>query len=291
MPETLLSPSNILLFGRIVEDLQIVEPTATADITVVAATTHSITQLKGHPTVDGIVLAAADEVLVKNQRSPRRNGVYAVAGVNANWTRNNVANGAIVVANGGDIQNGFAWTVRIIDGIGATARLSIRRYSEGLRRGENRQLADQLEGASFARIYGFSYGGVYVDLPRAVLLLVHGDGELVTETDAVQRARAPREPSLTGFAAADFQFADELMVWSYDKADFTIRMDVETGMFEQLLLDAELVPDDMLTSVSGAHARVSGAHARVSGAHARVSGAHARVSGAHARIRGNRGGD
>ena len=30
------------------------------------------------------------------------------------------------------------------------------------------------------------------------------------------------------------------MVWSYDKADYTIRMDVETGMFEDVLLAAML---------------------------------------------------
>jgi uncharacterized protein YjbI with pentapeptide repeats len=82
------------------------------------------------------------------------------------------------------------------------------------------------------------------------------------------------DPSLTGLAAADFQFADDLMVWSYDKADYTIRMDVQTGMFEDVLLP---MVDGGGPGVSGARvsgARVSGA--RVSGA--RVSGA--RVSGA-----------
>ena len=49
-------------------------------------------------------------------------------------------------------------------------------------------------------------------------------------------ARAPGEPSLTGVAAADFQFVDELRAWSYDKADYTIRLDVESGMFEDVLL-------------------------------------------------------
>ena len=47
---------------------------------------------------------------------------------------------------------------------------------------------------------------------------------------------APGEPSLTGVAAADFQFADGIRVWSYDKADHTIRMDVEAGEFEDVLL-------------------------------------------------------
>jgi uncharacterized protein YjbI with pentapeptide repeats len=82
-------------------------------------------------------------------------------------------------------------------------------------------------------------------------------------------------------AASDFSFANDLMVWSYDKADYTIRMVVETGMFEQVLLDMFF---DGGGGVSGARvsgARVSGA--RVSGA--RVSGA--RVSGA--RVGGPRG--
>jgi hypothetical protein len=147
------------------------------------------------------------------------------------------------------------------------------------RTGKNAQLAEQLTQANdpkFARIYGFSYEGTYYDLPRAVLFLVHGDGTKVTEDKPggglgnVNRARGLGEPSLTGLAAADFQFADELRVWSYDKADYTIRMDVETGMFEQVLLDIFFGGGG--PGVSGA--RVSGA--RVSGA--RVSGA--RVSGA-----------
>ena len=45
---------------------------------------------------------------------------------------------------------------------------------------------------------------------------------------------------LTGLAAAGFDFADGLRVWSYDKADYTIRMDVDVGMFEDVLLDAAL---------------------------------------------------
>ena len=35
-------------------------------------------------------------------------------------------------------------------------------------------------------------------------------------------------------------FPRGIRVWSYDKADYTIRMEVETGMFEQVLLDAML---------------------------------------------------
>jgi hypothetical protein len=163
--------------------------------------------------------------------------------------------------------------------------------SQGARRGHAHWLWWQLEkdDATFARIYGFSYDGAYYDLPRPVLFLVHGPGEPAvqssnitgaSETEA-QLARAPRRPSLSGVAAAEFGIADDIRVWSYDKADYTIRMDVETGMFEQVLLDIFF---DGGGGVSGARvsgARVSGA--RVSGA--RVSGA--RVSGA--RVGGPRG--
>jgi uncharacterized protein YjbI with pentapeptide repeats len=103
-------------------------------------------------------------------------------------------------------------------------------------------------------------------------------------------SRAPDDSDRSGLGAQDFSFADGLRVWSYDSADFSIRLDMETGTFEQILLD--LMGDDGGAAVSGARvsgARVSGA--RVSGA--RVSGA--RVSGARvrgARVKGARvGGD
>jgi hypothetical protein len=138
----------------------------------------------------------------------------------------------------------------------------------------------------FARIYSFSYEGTYFDLPRPMLFLVHGEGKLVTRPPPAAAAnphqsRAPAQPSVSGVAAADFEFADGLMVWSYDKADYTIRMDVETGMFEQVLLDACFGDGWDGPFVSGG--RVSGgrvAGGRVSGgrvAGGRVSGG--RVSG------------
>ncbi|GLS33411.1 hypothetical protein GCM10007937_51220 [Mesorhizobium albiziae] len=71
------------------------------------------------------------------------------------------------------------------------------------------------------------------------------------------------------------------MVWSYEKADYTIRMDVETGMFEQVLLDA------MLDGPGGFDAR--GANAR--GANARGANARgANARGANARGANARGG-
>jgi hypothetical protein len=150
------------------------------------------------------------------------------------------------------------------------------------RAGGDRDLEHQLTAANatIARIYSFSYEGAYYDLPQPALFLVHGEGLLVTNASPKDGegggtpggSIAPGEPSLTGVAAADFQFADGIRVWSYDKADHTIRMDVETGEFEDVLLNVFF---------GGGGPTVRGA--RVSGA--RVSGA--RVSGA--RLSGGRG--
>jgi hypothetical protein len=133
------------------------------------------------------------------------------------------------------------------------------------RAGSVSQIEQQLvsDGAQFARIYAFSYEGVFYELPRPVVFLVHGEGVDVSERTKGEsigggrepnRARAPGNPSLIGTSSADFQHADDVRVWSYDQADYTIRMDLEIGMFEQVLLDATL-GGSTGTDVSGMNAR------------------------------------
>ena len=156
------------------------------------------------------------------------------------------------------------------------------------RKGKNRQLAEQFNKTSnFARIYAFSYAGAYYELTSPALFLVHGNGTSVTDENlpAGHAARAPAKPSQTGVSAADFQFSDDVHYWSYDKADYTIRMDVETGMFEQVLLD--------VISDGGGPGSIAGANVRG----ANVRGANVRganVRGANVRganVRGGGGGD
>ena len=163
------------------------------------------------------------------------------------------------------------------------------------RKGVNRQLAEQFnKNSKFARIYAFSYQGVYFELPWPALFLVHGDGDSVTDGNlpAGHAARAPTKPSQTGVPAADFQFSDDIQYWSYDKADYTIRMDVETGMFEQVLFDM-VFDGDGVGGGGVAGASVRGASVRG----ASVRGASVRgasVRGASVRgasVRGGGGGD
>ena len=128
---------------------------------------------------------------------------------------------------------------------------------------------------SFARIYGFSFEGTYYEMAAPTLFQVEGNGKPAMD------ATVPG-PGLDD----DDKFYQSLKTWTCSRNDKTVRLDVDSGTFEQVLLAGM---DDGGPGVSGARvsgARVSGA--RVSGA--RVSGA--RVSGARisgARLSGARG--
>jgi len=145
--------------------------------------------------------------------------------------------------------------------------------------GANHLLAEQLaaEGSCFARIYAFAYEGEYFDLARPTLYLVHGPGEPIAEPVALDQS---------GVAVPPTRYASDLRVWSfYDKEDMSIRLEIDTGRLEQILLDMEIGAGP--AAYSGQLAR-AGQLAR-SGQLARA-GQLAR-SGQLARIRGNRSGD
>jgi hypothetical protein len=162
--------------------------------------------------------------------------------------------------------------------------------------GSNKFLAQQLTAAggapTLARIYGFSYEGHYYDLPKPAIFLVHGVGTAAGPTPpelahqgkdgkfsgkAVGRGSvAPGNADESGVAAKSWDFSEDMVFWEYDKSDFSIRFDIETGPFEQILLEAAISIEK---------------RQYYSGADLRVAGADLRVAGADLRIRRNRGGD
>jgi hypothetical protein len=46
-----------------------------------------------------------------------------------------------------------------------------------------------------------------------------------------------------GVAARDWDFLTDIKAWSYDKADFSVRLDIETGPLDKILLEEMLKPD------------------------------------------------
>ncbi|MGI9373885.1 MAG: hypothetical protein ACR2OJ_15450 [Hyphomicrobiales bacterium] len=273
MSESLLRVSEILLFGRELFDIKLKdkvvdsEKTVPVNYRVVARTKKKIDVSAVHNEIDGVQLEQDDLVLVRKQDRDNsyhsENDVYKVGSDNK-LTAENAAAGEVVKLK----KSRKAWTVQIKSGD--------RRFKNAVanRKGGNNFLDNVWGGKDprLARIYGFGFEGTYHEFESPTVFLVHGDGEEVTPDNKPGRhaSRAPTEPSRSGVAAADFQFADDIHVWSYDKSDFTIRMDVETGMFEQVLLEAYFGTDGG-AFVSGS--KVSGS--KVSGS--KVSGS--KVSG------------
>jgi uncharacterized membrane protein YgcG len=113
--------------------------------------------------------------------------------------------------------------------------------------GDNNFLKRQLRNnkADLARIYAFSFEGCLYELTRPSLFLVHGsgqdpDGPGPVWDDLKRLARSPGRISKTGLGRQSGSFSMDMKVWVYDKGDFSMRFDVETGTFEHILLDAEL---------------------------------------------------
>jgi hypothetical protein len=110
-------------------------------------------------------------------------------------------------------------------------------------------------------------------------MLVDGPGFPLPRQGAPQ---APQQPGIdqTDEAVRDWEFAGNLRQWNYDKMTMSIRLDIESGTLEQILLEAAL------TGTGGSYA---GAKLGLSGADLRMRGADLRMSGADLRLRRNRG--
>ena len=80
--------------------------------------------------------------------------------------------------------------------------------------------------AKIAIVYGFEFEGHYYDLPAPTMFMVHGD---------------PISPEEAGAAVESKpKLACDIKVWVYDKADYSLRLDIESGPIEEILLDATI---------------------------------------------------
>ncbi|WP_305984545.1 hypothetical protein [Roseibium sp. MMSF_3544] len=101
--------------------------------------------------------------------------------------------------------------------------------------------------ARLARIMAFSYQNEIFDLARPAIFLVHGKGspvEFVKEGAQGKEnpflRRMPPYTDRSGVVIQGGSFGPNIKVWLYDRADFTVRLDSDTGTFERVLLEAEL---------------------------------------------------
>jgi hypothetical protein len=108
-------------------------------------------------------------------------------------------------------------------------------------------LRSNVADKKLATVFGFEFEGHYYDLPKPAILLVHGE---------------PKSPKNAGATVeSDPKLMDDINVWSYDKADFSVLLDVSSGPLEEILLEKAV--DDSGVAAQTSAKRVSGK--RVSG--------------------------
>jgi hypothetical protein len=265
MAETLLTPSSIKLFGRVMQDLLFkYDLTETVSIGSNNFLQQQLSANLNSIVVTGVTALNNNVVTAVSTLSGLEPGM-TVTGVNA---------------AGGQVFP-LGTTIRYLGG-GAFPSFTVS---------ANPLLAVAAPPATitvvpltpqFARIYAFSFEGAFYNMPKPSIFLVHGPGTVIDMTSASQGYRTTLDQS--GVIAREWEFSAQknldMVFWEYEKGDFSIRLDTEAGQFEQILLATSLRSGADRADRSGAGvsgAGVSGAG--VSGAG--VSGAG--VSGAGVR--------
>jgi hypothetical protein len=265
MAETLLTPSSIKLFGRVVNSL-----TYKDDTSPFGYNNFLQKQLAAGPPISTAGSILND--VVPKSGDANQNDPYLVTGVASTtglvpgmtitgWTQPIVGPPPI------PSLPAFAQGTSIVPPI---TNDSFKISMLPLLIANNVKLTATLFPA-FARIYAFSFEGAYYPLSRPSMFLIHGSGQPVGNWDV------PSTMDQGGVAGREWDFsgnkyARDLAYWEYEKGDFSLRLDMEAGPFEQILLQMALRSGADRADRSGAG--VSGAG--VSGAG--VSGAG--VSGA-----------
>ncbi|MGF1563036.1 MAG: hypothetical protein ACFB3T_12750 [Geminicoccaceae bacterium] len=102
-------------------------------------------------------------------------------------------------------------------------------------------------GACFALIVGFAFEGHYYDLNKPALFLVEGDGKPLANTFEALGTFKPGH-------IAD----NDVRYWMCDKNDITVRLDTETGMIKDILLEPEIDADRLKMAFAGNKMKLKG---------------------------------
>jgi len=132
--------------------------------------------------------------------------------------------------------------------------------------GANNFLERQLAApdAKFAKIYAFSFEGHFYEMPKPAAFLVHGPGIAIVNLPSAP----PSALDTTGVISQQWAFSwgvvdtADLCYWEYEKGDFSMRMDLEAGPFEKILLEAVMRGPSGAESRSGMNLR-SGMNVRI----------------------------
>ncbi|MBV9752194.1 MAG: pentapeptide repeat-containing protein [Hyphomicrobiales bacterium] len=269
MTETLLTPSSVKLYGRVLNDLAYKD-----DTPAIGANNFLHQQLAAKGTI-AVIGTTAPIPGGGGALSPTVTNVSSVDGLLENMPVNaNNAAGAAVF----DAKAVIAGNIKAAVPGGAGASFDVNPVPL-LAAGPitiNAMVLVQL-----ARIYAFSFEGAIYGMPKPAIFVVHGPGTPINFTGGPYRSNVDQ----SGVVAREWEFASkQVLYWEYEKGDFSLRLDTEAGPLEQILLAAAIRGADMADR-SGANLGIrSGANlsgANLSGAN--LSGAN--LSGANLRNR------
>jgi|HubBroStandDraft_5_1064220.scaffolds.fasta_scaffold188335_1 hypothetical protein len=275
MAETLLTPSSIKLYGRVMNGISLDPSSLSQQAGNLGANKFLRNQLTNNTPqtfiVTGVTNNGSPTVIVGvGNMEPEL--LYSLVVSNANIPISDQTGGTTIPANT-TVQAVAIDYTNSTNGIPSGIKLTLSADA----------IADNPKGVNLvlqvsfpptiARIYSFSFEGAYYQLPRPALFLVHGlgtpVGNWVVPSTMDQGGVVGREWDFSGNA-----FPTDLVYWEYEKGDFSLRLDLDAGPFEQILLQMALRSGAGVSGAGVSGAGVSGAG--VSGAG--VSGAG--VSGA-----------
>jgi hypothetical protein len=127
------------------------------------------------------------------------------------------------------------------------------------------------------RVYGFSFEGQYYDLARPTIYLLFGDGQ------PAGGQAIPKKVGDLGFATDPPELVAGLQYWLVDQSDFSLRLDIDVGPIERILVEMEIGPDQQRAPYAGQNVRsgYAGQNVRYAGQNARL-----RYAGQNARLQG-----
>jgi hypothetical protein len=217
MPETLLTPSSIKLFGRVVTSL---------------AFTNDTTAFGGNFFLQR-QLAVGTQFDITG--TTITNG-YTIAGLAP------AANLGLLTVGMTITEPGYAHVAQgtVITSVNAAAP-SIGIYPAAILGAAGVGPMTVSISPKLARIYSFSFEGGYYALPKPPLFLVHGNGLPVGNWNG------PSTVDQSGVSGREWDFSgntgtgispttNDLFYWEYEKGDFSLRLDLDAGPFEQILL-------------------------------------------------------
>ena len=107
------------------------------------------------------------------------------------------------------------------------------------------RLATDPSGATLARIYGFVYLGNYFKLTTPTVLLVWGDG-----VPMPAGLTNPASMDQLGVEFQDETFVQNILMWSIDQLDMSVRIDLTIGWMRDIFLGPEMGGDNNISGRS-----------------------------------------